>query len=257
MAEQEWLTPFPWALYSKKMMAKIDHPWSVGFFTEEEASEREMRLVFATEGSVDEENVVQFYWLVDLEDGIIADAKFQVYGHSALIAAAEASCDLVIGKNYDQAGRLNADMVDASLRDKSDLPAFPKETYTHLNLVLGALDQAAQQCEGIPFAKGYVSPVSESLDLVLEGEGYPGWPKLNYDQKISMIKDVVDKEIRPYVELDEGGIDVLDFKDDHKVIVAYSGACTTCFSATGATLSAVQQILRAKLSPNIDVIPEM
>ena len=62
-----------------------------------------MRLAHGQEGAIADGNLVHFYWLIDPDDGIIVDARFQVYGQSALIGAAETACELVVGKNYDQA----------------------------------------------------------------------------------------------------------------------------------------------------------
>ena len=139
-------------------MAKIDNPRHAGWFTPEEAEARTVRLAVGKEGSIADGNVVALYWLVDKDDGIIIDAKFQVYGQSVLIGAAEAACELLVGKNYDQAKRISADLLDKQVRDKSEKPAFPKETYPHLNLILEAIDQAAEQCTDIPFADTYVAP---------------------------------------------------------------------------------------------------
>src|SRR6202022_1483561 len=96
----------------KKINAKIDNPRSAGIFTRAEADERGVRLVEGIEGKVEDGNCIQLYWLVDKEDGAIIDARFQVYGQTALIAAADATCDLLVGKNYDQARRITADLID-------------------------------------------------------------------------------------------------------------------------------------------------
>ena len=104
--------PFPWSSYSKKLLGKIDTPRCAGIFTPDEAEARAVRLAFATDGSVNDGNAIRLYWLVDKDDGIIIDAKFQVYGQSALIGAGEIACDLLVGKNYDQARRISADLLD-------------------------------------------------------------------------------------------------------------------------------------------------
>lgn len=250
-------TPFPWMRYSKKLMAKIENPRCVGTFEKNASEERGMRLAIGTEGTREEGNQIQFHWLVDKEDGIIVDVKFQVFGQSALIGAAEAACELLIGKNYDQAKRVSADLLDAHVRDRMDDAAFPRETYPHLNLVLGAIEKAAEQCMDIPFADTYVaSPVPAHVGEVLEG-GFPGWLKLPLKQKIAVIEDVLNHDVRPYIALDAGGIEVLNLLNDKEVIIAYQGSCTSCYSAIGTTLSYIQQTLRAKVHPQITVVPDM
>lgn len=117
MSLEKLITPFPWQRYSKKLAKRIDNPRSAGFFSAENANERGMRLVVGTEGTKPEGNMVSLYFLVDPSDGMIVDAKFQTFGQSALIGAADAACDLIVGKNYDQAHRISADFIDKYLLD--------------------------------------------------------------------------------------------------------------------------------------------
>jgi NifU-like protein len=249
--------PFPWARYSRKLTSKIENPRSAGIFDPKESEERGMRLVTGIEGGIDQGNVVQLQWLVDKDDGIIADVKFQVFGQSVLIGAAEAACELLIGKNYDQAKRVSADLLDSHLRDRSDEPAFPRETFPHLNLVLAAIENAAEQCTDIPFADTYIAaPVPLNIGETIAG-GYPGWKDLPLKKKIAVIEEVLNNDVRPYIALDAGGIEVLNLLNDREVIIAYQGSCTSCYSAVGTTLSYIQQVLRAKVHPELFVVPDM
>ncbi len=257
MSLQTLTQTFPWSRYSKKLIVKIEKPRNAGFFTKQETDERTMRLAQGKEGEISDGNLILIYWMVDPEDGVIVDAKFQAYGQSALIGAGEVACELIIGKNYDQARRVGADLIDKQVRDKADIPAFPKETYPHINLVLSAIDHAAEQCMDIPLPISYTAPPAP-LDIgeVLEG-GYPGWQELSQPQKIGLIEEVLDRDVRPYIELDAGGVQVLDLINNREVLIAYQGSCTSCFSATGTTLSYIQQVLRAKVHPDIIVIPDL
>ena len=248
---------FPWSRYSKKLVAKIEKPRCIGFFTKDQSEERGMRLAIGEQGRVKDGNSVQLYWLVDLDDGIIVDARFQVYGQSALIGAAEIACELCIGKNYDQAKRISADLIDKQVRDKSDEPAFPKETSPHLNLILNAMESASEQCIDIKLADNYIAPPAP-LDFgeTLEG-GYPGWAELSTEKKLALIEEVIARDIRPYIELDSGGVQAINLINNTEVIIAYQGSCTSCFSATGTTLSYIQQVLRAKVHPSLSVEPDL
>lgn len=251
------VTFFPWSRYSRKLMAKIDNPRNAGFFTREDSEARNMRLVEGAEGRMEDGNAVRLYWLVDPDDGIIVDAKFQAYGQSALIGAAETACELLIGKNYDQAKRISADLLDKQIRDRADTPAFPPETYPHLNLVLSAIENGSEQCLDIPLPDAYVAPpVPTEIGEVLEG-GYPGWKELTLKKKIALIEEVLDRDIRPYIALDAGGVVVLNLIEDRQLIIAYQGNCTSCYSSIGTTLSYIQQIIRAKVHPDIVVVPEL
>jgi NifU-like protein len=245
----------PWFYYSKKLIHKIEKPRHGGFFSQEEAQERGMRLVIGKQGNLKNGNVVGLYLLVDESDGVIADAKFQVFGQSALIGAAEAACEVLIRKNYDQARRLTADLIDKQVRDKNEVAAFPEETYPYLNLILDAIEQAAEQCLDIPFTE--IHPPIPLETKKIDEEGYPDWNRLNREQKIAVIEEVISTEIRPYIELDAGGVQIVDLVNDRELIIAYEGACTSCHSATGATLNAIQEILKAKVDKNLQVIPKL
>lgn len=247
---------FPWNRYSRKLSAKIENPHNVGVFDPEESEARGMRLVIGIEGEIRDGNCVQIYWLVDKEDGTIVDAKFQVYGQSALIGAAEVACDLIAGKNYDQAKRIGVDLIDKQVRDRSDEPAFPQETAPHLNLVLDAIDHAADQCSDIPLPVAYAAPPApKQFGEVLEG-GYPGWEEMSTAKKLAVIEQVLNDEIRPYIALDGGGVEVKELKEN-ELVIAYQGNCTSCFSAVGATLSYIQQTVQAKVHPDLRVVPDI
>lgn len=244
--------PF-WSRFSEKMAKKISAPRNCGYFTQAEAEARSMLAIEGSGGNVLEGSKVALYWLVDPTDGMIIDAKFQVFGPAALIAAADAVCELTVGKNYDQAKRIGSDLIDKWLRDQPDIPAFPPETLFLLNLLIEAVDNAAEKCLEIPLASTYTSPLPDSV----LGSGYPGWIELNHEQKLAVIEKILDEEVRPYVELDEGGIEVQALLNDRELIIAYQGSCTSCFSAIGATLSTIQQIMQSKVHPDLKVVPNL
>lgn len=248
---------FPWYQYSKKLAAKIDSLRNAGAFTREEAEARAMRLAEGVAGRIEDGNRLQLFWLVDKDDGIIVDAKYLCLGQSALIGAAEAACEVLVGKNYDQALRVSADLIDKQVRDKSDVPAFPKEAHPLLNLLLETIEQAASQCTDIPFADTYVAPpMPLQFGEVREG-GYPGWTELPLKKKIAVIEQVLDEDIRPYIALDAGGVSVLNLVNDTELQISYHGACTSCYSSIGTTLSYIQQVIRARVHPSITVVPDI
>ncbi|MDR3624510.1 MAG: NifU family protein [Chlamydiales bacterium] len=254
MSKSDLIKSFPWIRYSKKVALKVEYARSVGRFTEEEGVARQMRVVDGVQSSMIDGDKVLISLLVDPEDGMIVDAKFQAYGHSALIAAAEGAVELLIHKYYDQARRIGADLIDKHLRDKPDVIAFPEEVAGILNLVVDAIDEAVEKCSDIVLPAAYVSPVPHDIEVV-EG-GYPGFDALSREQKISVIEQVIANDVRPYIELDGGGIDVINLIHDREVIISYKGSCTSCFSSTGATLSYIQQIIQAKVHPDLTVVPD-
>lgn len=247
--------------YSKKLALRIENPYCVGIFTDQDAEARDVHVARGAHGSFSSGKVVEFYWLVDKTDGVIIDCRFQAFGPSALIGAAEVVSELVIGRNYDQARRIIGELIDRHVRDKNDLKndiaAFPEEAYSEINAVLEALDKVADDCQGIPLSQSYVAPPITGRDIEIVEGGYPGFTELTLKQKLAVIEEVIAKEIRPYIELDAGGVEVINLLNDKEVIIAYQGSCTSCYSATGATLSFIQQVLRAKVHPDLDVIPNL
>lgn len=257
MSLTDLIRPFPWAKYSKKLALRIETPYCMGIFTTHDAASRNVHCATGTAGSLAEGNIVSFFWLVDTTDGVIIDARFQAFGDSALIGAAEVACELLIGKNYDQAQRMSCDVIDAHVRDKTSVPAFPEETFGHINLVLDAIDACAKGCAGIPLATNYVAPPITGREIDVVSGGYPGFAELPLKEKIAVIDAVLDQEVRPYIEMDAGGVEVINLIEGKEVVISYQGACTSCYSATGATLSYIQQVLRAKVSSDLTVTPDL
>ncbi|MCB1075994.1 MAG: NifU family protein [Simkania sp.] len=247
------MKPYPWNDYSNLLIERILKPRNLGKFSENAGALQEMRVV--TGEARAEGNHLLISMVVDETDGIIADAKFQAFGETALIGAADAACEVLLRKNYDQALRLSADLIDRKLRDFTNIPAFPKEVDAHLNLVLIAIEEAAEKCLDIPLKNPSESPPVPGQQ---QGEGgHPDWHLFSSNEKLSHIQEVIRDEIQPYIELDAGGIEVSAFNHDTEVVIAYQGACTTCPSSTGATLNAIQQILRSRLSPALIVKPDL
>lgn len=242
-----------WSAYSNLLKERILNPRNLGVFKENTGAMQEMRVVIGEATLKD--NHVKFSLVVDETDGVIADSKFVCFGESALVGAADAACEVLLRKTYDQARRLTADFIDRKVRDFTNIPAFPKEADSFINLVLSAIEEAAEKCADIPLKDPSVSPPVPGQEI---GEGgHPNWHLFSPDEKLDHIKEVIRDEIQPYIELDAGGIEVAAFNDEKEIIIAYQGACTSCPSSTGATLDAIQQILRSRLSSSLTVKPDL
>lgn len=234
----------PWRSYSKKLLDKLDRPRCVGFFTAREAEEKEMRLVTGRGRGF------CLYWLVDESDGIVADARFQAFGPPLCIAVLEIVAELSLRKTYDQASRFSEELIDRHVRDKKEGRALPLEAEPWVREVLFALQKAVHQCLDIPFAVAYEStPIQKSE----QGEMLAGWDTFPVETQQRLIAELLDREVRPYVELDAGSVEVTEVKGGREVGILFRGACTSCPSSQGSTLSAIQEILRAKVHPEMRV----
>lgn len=244
----------PWSLFSSKLSDAAADPGLGGMFFEEGAKEKGMRLVIGSGRSPLSGFRVIFYVLVDESDGVIADVKFQAFGSAAFIGIAEGTASLLIRMRYDRVARLSADRIEKSLRDKKEDPALPKEERSLLNLLPEALDGIAEQCSDIPLQEEDIpTPVRASSE---ETGPYPGFETLSKQEQLAILEEVIATEIRPYIELDEGGIDIVDWREGRDLIIGYRGACTTCYSSVGSTLAAISGIITAKVHPGIRVIPD-
>ena len=255
---KSFMTPYPWTEYSNLLKERILNPLNVGFFKPRPHEKvEEMRIVIGENMDQEEENHMLLFLVVDVTDGIIADAKFQAWGHSCLIGTADIICDIVLRKNYNQARRISAELIDKKVRDFENMPSFPSSASHHLNLGLDALEAACIKCEDIPIQDpSYSPPVPSHIDS--KTQAYDStWDVLSQMEKLALIKKVIQEDIQPYIELDAGGIEVISFSKDREIKIAYQGACVGCPSATGATLSAIQEILRRRLHPNLVVKPDL
>jgi len=82
----------------------------------------------------------------------------------------------------------------------------------------------------------------------------PGLPSgTSADEKLVRINAVLDERVRPGLAGDGGGVEVLDF-DGTTLQISYHGACGSCPSAQGGTLSYIEGLLQSEVDPGIRVI---
>jgi len=77
-------------------------------------------------------------------------------------------------------------------------------------------------------------------------------------QKIKAIDAVVDENIRQFLVMDGGDMEVIDVKSSDEnidVYIRYLGACSSCTSSSTGTLYAIEAALKEKLSQKIRVLP--
>lgn len=70
--------------------------------------------------------------------------------------------------------------------------------------------------------------------------------------RLDKINDLLDEEIRPYLQGDGGDLHILGLKDN-VLSVHYQGACGTCPSSISGTLRGIENLLRS-IEPNIEVV---
>jgi NifU-like protein len=241
-----------WERYSKKIKEKIQNPLFEGSL--QKAGEG-MRLIDAFAGSFAFGAKLRLYLIIDETDGVIVDGAYEWFGPPLFGAICDVGCELLMRKTYLQASRLSGDLIENHAKESKEKAPFPSSAHPLINLFLLALDDIVQRCDDIPTSQeALTTPFS-----MQQGEEITkpdNWEELAKEEKIAFIDQLLTSEVRPYIELDEGGVTIIDL-EDNDLIISYQGACTSCYAATGSTLTAIQQIIQTKVDPNINVIPKM
>jgi len=244
------MKPFVWNRYPEKMCAVLKELKFAGLLTSEEA---EARLLLLKKGEIGEKmlgNWAKIYALIDPNEGIFLSCRYQAFADSALVAALDVTCGFIEGKNYLQAQRITGEIIEQLLTEESS-ESFPKELKEHINLAILCVDALTASCEGIP---------TPSTPLPMPGVSaagrVEGFEMLSKEQKIKAIEGVIAQDIRPFIELDQGGIEIKDLTG-YKLTVTYAGACTSCPSSIGGTLSYIAKVLKEKVHPSLDVEPDL
>lgn len=242
--------------YSIKFEEAASHPKNRGAYYPEDAGAKGMALVQAKFKDI------KLYWLVDIGEDRIYNAKFFAYGGKVSLAIGEALSSMVKGLTIPEACSLLGGDVERQLRDdprvpsvsESKLPAFgaveellrtvEKEYPSAKALALAS--SAAKEKEGERTA-----PADSGLNIVEQA-----WLSLTPDEQIQQLEAVLDEKIRPALNSDGGNVSVKEIIDGRKVIIQYQGACGGCGSSIGATLSFIEQTLRRNVYEELVVVPD-
>ncbi|SFV58493.1 Iron-sulfur cluster assembly scaffold protein IscU/NifU-like [hydrothermal vent metagenome] len=98
----------------------------------------------------------------------------------------------------------------------------------------------------------------EKMKEALEANENGDFENMTLVQQIKAIDAVIDENVRQFLVMDGGNMEVVDIKKGDEYIdvyIRYMGACSGCASSTTGTLYAIESTLKQKLSPNIRVLP--
>jgi len=96
--------------------------------------------------------------------------------------------------------------------------------------------------------------LSSAADAGLSGD----FMQMTMVQRIKAIDAVIDENVRQFLVMDGGNMEVIDVKEEGEnvdVYIRYLGACSSCASSTTGTLFAIEAALKEKLSDKIRVLP--
>ncbi|MEE9556863.1 MAG: NifU family protein, partial [Candidatus Adiutricales bacterium] len=80
-----------------------------------------------------------------------------------------------------------------------------------------------------------------------------GLKKLTNIQKIKLIEETIEREIRPALKADGGDIELVDVEGDN-VMVALKGTCSTCTASQVTLKEYVEQKLREFVTDDLNVV---
>ncbi|NGX31417.1 MAG: hypothetical protein K940chlam8_00785 [Chlamydiae bacterium] len=235
-----------WDAYSPQMKDRIQNMLFAKHFTKELAEAKELFL----SQSKSSDDCMRLYVLVDKQDGVICDAAYQVLGSSMLIALLETLCALLIRKNHMQAQRISKELIAKELGIGKD---FFVAIEPYIERILKLMDLVLQPLAHISVKDVPDTPIPEIME---KGDYIKQFFTMPLKEKIQYIEHVIEEDIRPYIELDSGGVEVMDLKGNI-VKIQYSGNCLSCPSAIGGTLSYIQETLQSKIHPDLIVEPDL
>ena len=223
------------------------------------------------------------------ENKRIKDAKFKTFGCASAIASSSALTEIIKGMTVDEAlkvsnqdiarylGGLPDEKMHCSVMGKQALEKAIENYRGAPPLEAGA--KIICECFGVTdkeieraVRENNLSTVEDVTNYTKAGGGCGGChdaiaqiiekvrsepkidskPKLTNLQKIRLIEDTIEREIRPSLKHDGGDIEILDIIGN-RVIVALRGACSTCKASDITLKDFVQHRLQELVSPDITV----
>lgn len=149
MAKNDLISGSIWDEYSQKVQDRMNNPRFMGEITEEQAKEKNAKLIVADFGAESCGDAVRLYWLVDETTDTIIDAKFKSFGCGTAIASSDTMAELCIGKKVDEAVKITNLDVEQAMRDNPDTPAVPPQKMHCSVMAYDVIKSAAASYKGV------------------------------------------------------------------------------------------------------------
>ncbi|MBR9981279.1 MAG: Fe-S cluster assembly protein NifU [Desulfatitalea sp.] len=225
------------------------------------------------------------------DDGRILDAKFKTFGCASAIASASALTELLIGKTVEEAQKLTndniADYLGGLPKEKMHCSVMGQEALEKAiacyrgepdkkpegNVVcecFGVTDRQIERAltdntlKTIEDITNYIKAgggcgkchdtIQEIIDRV-NGTATETAPKpkmLTNIQKIRMIEETLEREIKPALNQDGGDIQLVDV-DGNRVLVKLTGRCAACAMSEVTLKDYVETKLKELVLPDLVV----
>jgi NifU-like protein len=223
------------------------------------------------------------------DKGTIEDAKFQTFGCASAIASASALTEMLKGKSLEEAEKItNQEIADylgglpkekmhcsvlgrqaleAALSNYRGEPQKEKEgeivcecfgvTDVEIEKAirennLSSVEEVTNYTKAGGGCENCHDTIRELISKVREEESPVTRPKLSNIQKIRMIEETIDREIRPSLQQDGGDIELIDVIGN-RVLVATRGTCAVCKASELTLTHLVEKKLRELVWPELVV----
>jgi NifU-like protein len=223
------------------------------------------------------------------ENGEITDAKFQTFGCASAIASASALTEMLKGKTVEEAEKISnqdiADYLDGLPKEKMHCSVLGRQALEQAIAHYKGEPKKEQEgeivceCFGVTdleieraVRENNLSTVEEVTNYTKAGGGCESChekiqeiiarvrseakpvttPKLSNIQKIKMIEETIEREIRPSLKSDGGDIELIDVIGN-RVLVATRGTCAICKASEQTLKNFVETKLRELVWPELVV----
>jgi NifU-like protein len=221
--------------------------------------------------------------------GNIEDAKFQTFGCASAIASASALTEMLKGKTVTEAAKITnqdiADFLGGLPKEKMHCSVLGRQALEQAiaNLkgesVKEKEGEIVCECFGVTdleiekaIKENNLKSVEEVTNYTKAGGGCEGChdkiraiiakvrseavpvvkPKLSNIQKMKMIEETLEREIRPSLQHDDGDIELIDVIGN-RVLVATRGACAICKASQQTLKNFVEKKLQELVSAELTV----
>ncbi|MGB5987259.1 MAG: Fe-S cluster assembly protein NifU [Desulfobacterales bacterium] len=242
-------------------------------------------------GSLSCGDALTLYFKLDDQDRI-ADVKFQTFGCASAIASSSALTEMIKGKSLEEARKITNDDIAQFLgglpKEKMHCSVMGQEALEKAiahyegRPIEKAEGQIVCECFGVTDRQiervvkenrlktiedvtDYIKAgggcgqchdaIQEIIDQVLGEHAVPAEKKkpLTNIQKIQLIQETIDREIRPNLKKDGGNIDLVDV-DGNTVKVQLKGSCAGCQLSQVTLKDFVEKKLREMV--NVELVVE-
>jgi NifU-like protein len=225
------------------------------------------------------------------EGGKIQDARFQTFGCASAIASASALTEMIKGMSVEEASRItNHDIaeflgglpkekmhcsvlgrqaLEAALADYRGEPVRKEDGGEIVCECFGVTDKQIEEAvrenklTTVEEVTNYTKAgggcescherIREIIDRLRSSEAEAAKPRrMTNIQKIKMIEETLEKEVRPALRQDGGDVELVDVEGD-RVMVATRGACAVCKASEQTLKHFVEQKLRELVWPDLVV----